>query len=116
MIRRIAREPLVHFAVLAAGLFTAYSAFAPAKSDSSRIVVTGSQITSIEALFRGTWQRPPTQEELAPSRLGTVVSDSYGRRYTLIRSELPSEYRQGGEILARVPHVHSRARRESCGP
>jgi len=65
MIRRLLREPLLHFAVLGAALFAAYAVLAPAASGGSAIVVSADQIASISARFRATWQRPPSSEELA---------------------------------------------------
>ncbi len=79
MIRRLIREPLLHFALLGAALFAVYASFAPTKSDSSRIVITESQIASIEAQFHNTWQRTPTQDELA------ALIESYVREEVLYR-------------------------------
>jgi len=64
VIRRLIREPLLHFALLGGAIFAAYAAFAPVKPESSRIFITESQIVSIEAQFHNTWQRSPTREEL----------------------------------------------------
>jgi parvulin-like peptidyl-prolyl cis-trans isomerase-like protein len=64
MIQRLLREPLLHFAVLGGALFLAYATLAPVSAESSAIVVSSDQITSIAAQFRGTWQRPPSREEL----------------------------------------------------
>jgi PPIC-type PPIASE domain len=65
MIRHLIREPLLHFAVLGGALFSAYTTLTPASYDSSEIVVSSDQITSIAAQFQGTRQRPPSREELA---------------------------------------------------
>ena len=64
MFKRILREPLLHFAVLGAALFGVYRFVAPTQSDTSTIVISTEQIASIAAQFRGTWQRPPSREEL----------------------------------------------------
>ena len=45
-------------------MFGAYTVFRPASSDSSAIVVSSDRIAAIVAQFRGTWQRPPSREEL----------------------------------------------------
>jgi PPIC-type PPIASE domain len=63
-LRRTLREPLLHFAVLGAGLFGAYQVVAPAPADTSAIVVSGDQIVSLAEQFRASWQRPPSREEL----------------------------------------------------
>ena len=82
MVRRLIREPLLHFAVLGAALFAAYTAFRPASSDSSAIVVSGDRIAAIVAQFRGTWQRPPSREEL------DALIDSYVREEVFYREGL----------------------------
>ena len=64
VIRRLIREPLLHFALLGGAIFAAYAAFAPVKPESSRIFITENQIVSIEAQFHNTWQRSPTLKEL----------------------------------------------------
>lgn len=79
---RLIREPLLHFAVLGAALFAAYTAFRPASSDSSAIVVSTDRIAAIVAQFRGTWQRPPSREEL------DALIESYEREEVLYREGL----------------------------
>ena len=63
LIKRLAREPLVHFIALGALLFL-YSAWRGGGASSSRIVVTPARIEHLAAGFARTWQRPPTAEEL----------------------------------------------------
>jgi len=63
--KKLLREPLLHFVVLGAALFALYSALnrntAPARD---RIVVTAGQLENFSATFARTWQRPPSAEEL----------------------------------------------------
>jgi PPIC-type PPIASE domain len=60
-VKRLMREPLVHFLVLGALLF----AVSHWRGDASnRIVITPGQIDSMAATFARTWQRPPTEQEL----------------------------------------------------
>ena len=63
---RILKEPLVHFLLLGALLFIAYSLIAKPGSGgaSSRIIVTTGQVEHLAAGFAQTWQRPPTDAEL----------------------------------------------------
>jgi hypothetical protein len=79
---RLIREPLLHFAVLGAALFAAYSLFRPASSESFAIVVSADRIAAIVAQFRGTWQRPPSREEL------DALIDSYVREEVFYREGL----------------------------
>jgi len=60
------REPLLHFLILGALLFWLAAALGdPAGGRSDRIVVTAGDLEQLEAGFERTWQRPPTDEELA---------------------------------------------------
>ncbi|MBR2536582.1 MAG: hypothetical protein IKE66_10970 [Hyphomicrobium sp.] len=65
MLKRIAREPLVHFLALAAVIFGAHHLLADKGPQSpSRIVVSQARIAQLSGLFQKAWQRPPTAEEL----------------------------------------------------
>jgi PPIC-type PPIASE domain len=63
--RRILREPLLHFLLIGLALFLYYGLVAPGASDSQRIVVSQAQVDDLVRQFQGTWNRPPTSEELA---------------------------------------------------
>lgn len=66
MIARLAREPLVHFAVLGAAIFTAYRILAPAATNDAEIVVSADRIAALGAQFSGMHNgRPPNQAELS---------------------------------------------------
>ena len=65
MVRKVLREPLVHFLALALAIFIIYGALN--RSDRvtpDRIVVTQARIEQIATLFARTWQRPPSPSEL----------------------------------------------------
>jgi len=63
--RRFLAEPLLHFLILGAVLFTAYSLVSRGgASGPTRIVVTLGHIESMSTQFARTWQRPPTDAEL----------------------------------------------------
>jgi hypothetical protein len=64
--KRLAREPLVHFLVLAALVFAAYAVInrGGATEEPQRITVTPAKIEQLSGLFAKTWQRPPTPAEL----------------------------------------------------
>jgi PPIC-type PPIASE domain len=64
-LRKILREPLVHFLALGAGLFLLYGVLGgPGDGRSERIVVTEAKIENLAGLFERTWRRPPTPAEL----------------------------------------------------
>ena len=66
MMRRVLREPLVHFLVLGGLLFAVFS-FVGGGSTSvgdQRIVVTAADIDRLSEQFLRTWNRPPSAEEL----------------------------------------------------
>ena len=64
--KRILREPLLHFFVLGAGLFIAYGLMS--RSDSSvatdKIFVSEGLVENLAAGFARIWQRPPADSEL----------------------------------------------------
>ena len=63
-IKRLLREPLLHFLLIGIGLFWLYSYLQPAVSDdSNRIVVTSVQKEQITAQYKLTWMRLPSEEE-----------------------------------------------------
>ena len=63
--KRLIREPFLHFLLLGALIFIAHRFFSKRIDDEpQRIVITQGQITSMVIVFSRTWQRPPTQEEL----------------------------------------------------
>lgn len=63
--KRLHREPLLHFLVLALLIFLAYHLLNRGKLEEPQsIVVTTAKIEQLVAIFTRTWQRPPTAEEL----------------------------------------------------
>ena len=83
MIRRLLREPLLHFALLGAAIFGAYRLIAPPASDAAEIVITADRIASITAQFSASHGgRPPRENELQ----GAV--DAYVRDEMLYREGL----------------------------
>jgi PPIC-type PPIASE domain len=64
--KRLLKEPLVHFLLLGAAIFAAYN-WLPNRSgaEAGKIVITQGQIEHLATGFAKTWQRPPTVEELA---------------------------------------------------
>jgi parvulin-like peptidyl-prolyl cis-trans isomerase-like protein len=79
--KQILREPLVHFLLLGATLFVAYSLMGqPASGGAPRkIVITQGQIDSLLTGFTKTWQRPPTTEEMAGLVRDLVREEVYCR-------------------------------------
>jgi hypothetical protein len=62
--KRILKEPLLHFLLLGAVIFAAYSLVSKgAGGEPGKIVVTQGQLASMMVGFTRTWQRPPTREE-----------------------------------------------------
>ena len=64
-LRRILREPLLHFLVLGAGLFVLFGVVGePAEEPPDEIVVSAAKVENLAELFRQTWRRPPTRAEI----------------------------------------------------
>src|ERR1051326_6230490 len=63
--KKLLREPLLHFLLLGAAMFAAYSLVSKRGTDEAgKIVITQGQVASMVVDFTRTWQRPPTREEL----------------------------------------------------
>ncbi len=81
--RRLLREPLLHFLLLGALLFALYGWLHQGTGRSSNeIVVSQGQLESLQAQFARTWRRPPTQAEL------TGLVDAWVREEILYREGL----------------------------
>ena len=78
-VRRILREPLLHFLLLGLALFAYYGRVVPDDDGKRRIVVTQADVDLLATQFQGTWNRPPSPVELH----GLV--DSYVRDEILYR-------------------------------
>jgi len=63
--KRLLREPLVHFLLIGTALFLAFD-LAGKRDDGApgTIVITREQLASLASGFTRTWQRPPTDEEM----------------------------------------------------
>ena len=62
---RLLREPLLHFLLLGAAIFAAFTLLSRHKVDKpGEIVITQGTLENLVTGFTRTWQRPPTQEEL----------------------------------------------------
>jgi len=65
-LRRIVREPMIHFLLIGAAIFV-LSAWFGGEDETAprdRIVVTEGRIQQLAQIFTKTWQRPPTAQEL----------------------------------------------------
>lgn len=75
MMRRLIREPLLHFALLGGAMFVAYGLLAEPAADNAEIVVTSEGIASLSAQFSAMRAgRPPTNDELR-GLIDTYVRD-----------------------------------------
>lgn len=64
-VRKLIREPLVHFLLIGAALFVAFGMTQePDTNAANRIVVDAGQVEQLVAQFKRTWIRPPTRQEL----------------------------------------------------
>ena len=79
MIRRLLREPLLHFLALGAALFVLFARVGGGDPAGHRIVVGRGTIDHLAATFRLTWQRPPTRAELDDLVADYVREEIYAR-------------------------------------
>ena len=65
-LRKLWREPLIHFLVIGTGFFLASGLMQDQDANApNRIVVDAGQVEQLTAQFTRTWLRPPTGDELA---------------------------------------------------
>lgn len=63
--KKILREPLLHFLLIGTAIFAAYGLVSKRSSDEpGKIVISAGQVAAIAEGFTRTWRRPPTQEEI----------------------------------------------------
>ena len=80
MLKRVLKEPLVHFLALALVIFAVYGIMNRSEAEKpDRIVITGPKIEQIAGLFAKVWQRPPTAAELKD------LIDDYVKEEILVR-------------------------------
>jgi peptidyl-prolyl cis-trans isomerase C len=67
LMKRLLREPLIHFLLIGALLFGLYGLMpsaGPATAASKQIRLSQSEIAQLTLLFQSQWRRPPTPQEL----------------------------------------------------
>jgi hypothetical protein len=65
MLRRVLREPLVHFLLAGALLFAVFGGGEPeATIPDKEIFVTAADVERLGQIFERTWRRPPSDDEL----------------------------------------------------
>jgi PPIC-type PPIASE domain len=80
LMKKLIREPFIHFLVLGAAIFIANRLVSGrAENQPGKIVITQGQITSMVIGFSRTWQRPPTHEELEGLIRDRVREEVYSR-------------------------------------
>ncbi|MGE0641990.1 MAG: peptidyl-prolyl cis-trans isomerase [Thermoanaerobaculia bacterium] len=64
MIRRLVREPLVHFLALGAVIFASWHWLHPSSPPADEIVIDQAQLEHLETLWMAQWKRDPSPEDL----------------------------------------------------
>jgi parvulin-like peptidyl-prolyl isomerase len=78
-LKKLFREPLVHFLLIGAALFLFSRWRTGPSGDAGRIVVTRAKIDQLATGFARTWQRPPTQRELTGLVEDSIKEEVYVR-------------------------------------
>lgn len=79
LLRKILKEPLVHFLFMGLALFVLYQLFSPDAGNNRKITISDATVAMISQRYASVWQRPPTPDELK----GLV--DTYIREEILYR-------------------------------
>lgn len=74
LLRRLARDPLIHFLLIGAGIYGAYALVdsESATADPNSITITQEEIRALTDQWTRLWNRPPTEAELAKVLRGHV--------------------------------------------
>jgi len=93
-IRRVWREPLVHFLLIGAALFVFYDQTREQGSEApNRIVMSSGQVEQLAANFKRTWMRPATETEL------TGLIENYVRDEVFYREALAMGLDQSDPVV-----------------
>ncbi|PNI06603.1 hypothetical protein C1N32_00925 [Vibrio diazotrophicus] len=96
MIKKMIREPLVHFVVLGGLLFSAWSWVNPsdsAENDQNTIVIDQSRLNHLETLWKAQWKRDPAPEDVA------AIIDRHLRQEVFYREALRMGLDQDDDII-----------------
>jgi hypothetical protein len=78
--KRILREPLLHFLLLGTAIFAAYGFVSKSSSNEpGKIVISEGQVAAMAEGFARTWRRPPTREEIEGLIKDRVQEEVYCR-------------------------------------
>jgi hypothetical protein len=78
--KRVLREPLLHFLLLGTAVFVAYSLVTkPSSDEPGKIVISQGQVAAMAEGFARTWRRPPTGEEIEGLIKDRVQEEVYCR-------------------------------------
>lgn len=78
--KKILREPLLHFLLLGVAIFAAYGLVSKrTSSEPGKIVISAGQVAAMAESFARTWRRPPTDEELDGLIRDRVQEEVYSR-------------------------------------
>ena len=78
--KRILREPLLHFLLLGTAVFAVYGLVSRDSSDQpGNIVISAGQVAAMAEGFARSWQRPPSREELEGLIRDRVQEEVYCR-------------------------------------
>ena len=94
-IRRLLREPLLHFMLIAGAIFVAYMLVNGDGWKSNRITVTAAKINQMKEIFAKTWQRPPISDELK------AMIDDYVKEELYVRQALALGLDQDDTVIRR---------------
>jgi hypothetical protein len=77
MLKKIIREPLLHFLTIAVLFFAVYSLMNPSTSDRQTIVVSEGRIAQIRNSFAAQWKREPLPKELEDAIYSFAINEMY---------------------------------------
>jgi parvulin-like peptidyl-prolyl isomerase len=77
MLKKIIREPLLHFLIIAVLFFAVYALMNPSTSDTQTIVVSEGRIAQIKNSYAAQWKREPLPKELEDAIYSFAINEMY---------------------------------------
>ena len=93
--KKLIKEPLVHFLLIGLGIFLIYGWVSDEQSDENKIVIDDNHLDHLVSIWELQWNRPPTEEELQG------ILENYLKQEIFYREALKMNLDHNDEVVKR---------------
>jgi len=93
--KKLIKEPLVHFLLIGLGIFLIYGWVSDEQSDENKIIIDDNHLSHLVSIWELQWNRPPTEEELQG------ILESYLKQEIFYREALKMNLDHNDEVVKR---------------